>query len=330
MLAITGRMNLPEICDEIVCNGDAGDLLAQLPCYEVDGFGDCRHDPARAPTHKIRYWPFLWGVALFDDTLRDFYLYAAFATREEAQDEARRISLNLHRDQGECRRTLPTRIGFDVPQDFASQHPNLEALFEFGAAGECTLFGPHTNAGLASLPQANKADQLIQDIVKFQNWVAMEYLLLTARGLRRLSVDVRQRVYSFAYTSQAWAEPRRDPTASGYSSLMAFTLSSSPKTIPPFYGSWTAHASCHATVNDVVRLVHAKLWEISTNEDHAEWFYDDDILLMTEVSLIDVPGLEFRRGMPPYIRQACKFQQYVSRLAIRDGLPHVRAIAFSH
>ena len=61
-----GSGELPDVNDR--------ERPAELPCYEVDGFGHYRHDPRR-PHHVIRDWPTIWAVAVIDDVSRKYYLH---------------------------------------------------------------------------------------------------------------------------------------------------------------------------------------------------------------------------------------------------------------
>ena len=79
-----------------------------------------------------------------------------------------------------------------------------------------------------------------------------------------------------------------------------------------------------ATVNDVVRYIHGKLWHLAKDEDHADIYYDVNELVDACVKL---SWPEPDSSTPRYIRQAKNFQYFMDRLASKDGLPHVQALA---
>ena len=98
------------------------------------------------------------------------------------------------------------------------------------------------------------------------------------------------------------------------------------KQIPPYFGRWIASVPRDATVNDVVRSMHGRLWDLAKDEDHDEWDYGDRVLMGACVKL---SWREPDRSTPRYIRQAKSFQQFVGGLALEDGLPHVKALAYN-
>ena len=111
------------------------------------------------------------------------------------------------------------------------------------------------------------------------------------------------------------------------STPVVFTISSPPKQIS-FYGKWVANVPVDATMNDVCKMMHAKLWELAEEPNVADWWYcDDRTLLSTKVVLTEDPWRP-TTTLPLYVCQARYFHQYIGSLEKEDGLPHVRAIAF--
>ena len=105
--------------------------------------------------------------------------------------------------------------------------------------------------------------------------------------------------------------------------------------MPRFYGDWIEHVPQGTTINDVARMIHAKLWAFPgrDTEDDAALRLPDFVLQETtvilcgadsELSLFDPR----RQNITPYIDGARLFQPYVGSLPTIDGLPHVKAIVF--
>ena len=302
-----GSGELPDVNDR--------ERPAELPCYEVDGFGHYRHDPRR-PHHVIRDWPTIWAVAVIDDVSRKYYLHDGYAVRERARDEAQRIAVQLLSPEGMS--MLP-------PFDDGLRR-NLYVRFEIEVSRSSVLFGPLSGAGIHTFALATDEDVLLEEVLKLQQETAMDFLRLTTRGLKMLPKDVRQRVWSFAFTPRASPHPACDTALSQHLPPMVFSIDGTyHKQIPPYFGTWIATVPHDATVNDVVRLMHAKLWDLAEDEDHAHIYYDDHILLGACLKLL---WPEPDRSIPRYIRQAKSFQQFVDGLALKDGLPHVKALAY--
>ena len=291
-----------------------------LPCYEVDGFGHYRHNPFRATHLAMRDWPTLWAVAVVDDVSRKYYLHDAYAERGKARDEARRIAALPITKSSQSYETLSALR----PRDCGLRR-NIYVRFEVELPRASVLFGPLSNAGLTTFTQTTvEEDALFEEVLSFQYETSMKLLRLATRGLRRLPVTVRRRVWSFAFTPRASPHPSNDLVAPKHLPPMLFSIDSYPKQIPPYFGRWIATMPRDATVNDVVRYIHGKLWHLAKDEDHADIYYDVNELVDACVKL---SWPEPDSSTPRYIRQAKNFQYFMDRLASKDGLPHVQALA---
>ena len=269
----------------------------------------------------MRDWPTLWAVAVVDDVSRKYYLHDAYAERGKARDEARRIAALPITKSSQSYETLSALR----PRDCGLRR-NIYVRFEVELPRASVLFGPLSNAGITTFTQTTvEEDALFEAVLSFQYETAMEYLRLTTRGLRMLPVTVRRRVCSFAFTARASPHPASDLVVSQHLTPMFFSIDSYHKQIPPYFGRWIASVPRDATVNDVVRSMHRKLWDLAQDEDHDEWEYDDRALMGACVRL---SWREPDRSTPRYIRQAKSFQQFVGELDLEDGLPHVKALAY--
>ena len=98
-----------------------------------------------------------------------------------------------------------------------------------------------------------------------------------------------------------------------------------------FRGTWVASVPHDATVNDVCKLIQAKLWEHCKRRPFGGRYYDDDAL-STVVFLESIPF--FRRDYGPgysplYFYQAYHFQRFFGNFPRRNGRIHVEALALS-
>ena len=311
------------------CN-DTDALDAELSLHEVDGFGHFRHDPSREEL-LVKDWPPLWAVAIVDETYDDYFLHDFFGTRQEALGEARRVAKNLAQEKQTRRHLLWRKFGPSVVAKDAFGRPyDPFSQFEARLRKENVLIGPLTSPGASLFVMWHGAADLALNIAEFQNELAMENLLVFTRVLQAVPVDVRRRVASFAFTPRAMPERR----ALDGGKQIAFDVTSPYKSIPRFFGRWIDEVPGNATINDVARMVHQKLWSFPDEEEDEEnlVLLPDFILQDTTVILCgsgSEPSLfdPRRRNISNYIEGARLFQPIADGLPTQDGVPLVRAIA---
>ena len=304
----------------------------ELTCYQVDGFGHYRHKPSR-PVCSVKDWPTIWTVAIMDEANDQYFLHDSFATPDEAQSEAQRLAKNLLCEQGSRRRLLWRRFGPNVLEGtdaFGMIHDpyvRFEALLKW----EKILFGPLTDSGAATFAQWH-GEELAGEIAELQHRLAIEKLLVFTRALQFLAVDVRRRVASFAFTPRAMPEC---PGASDDGARFTFDVSSPYKSMPRFFGRWVEEVPRDSTINDVVRMVHAKLWSFPDRDEEEEGtlvVLPDFVLRETTVILRggdSEPNLfdPRQRHISPYVDGARLFRTIAHALPTQDGVPLVRVIA---
>ena len=306
-------------------------FCGELPCHEVDGFGHYRHNPSR-PVCSIRDWPTIWVVAIVDELYDQYFFHDGFETRCEAQSEAQLLATNLVHEQGSRRNLLWRRVGPNVlgTNAFGIAHDpyvRFEALLKW----EKILFGPLTDSGAATFAQWH-GEEFAEDIAELQHRIATERLLVFMRALRCLSADVRRRVSSFAFTPRAMPEC---PGALDIGAQFAFDVSSPYESIPRFFGRWVEEVPSVSTINDVVRMVHSKLWSFPDKDEEEEGtlvVLPDFVLRETTVILRggdSEPNLfdPRQRHISPYVDGARFFRTIAHGLPTQDGVPLVRVIA---
>ena len=88
-----------------------GGAMAQLPCYEVDGFGHDRFQAAAVPLLPLHGWPPLWATVLVDEVACIFHMHAVYDIAEAAREDAARMAMDLVADQRQRRRRLDIALG---------------------------------------------------------------------------------------------------------------------------------------------------------------------------------------------------------------------------
>ena len=299
-----------------------GRHLFGLPCHEVDGFGDFRHDPTYVTPCRLRDWPTLWAVALIegdDDYTLSFHFHAGLESREDALAEARRLARSLLNDQDTRRQSL-RRYG-----SLTSLDARVE--FEDRLRRERVFFGPLSEAGFTPFARGKGSAATRDGLLHLQERLATKLLCLVSRGLRALPAEARRCVCSFAFTPRACSALLQAPREPG-SLWVSFRVLYPAGQIPIHY-EWVESVPCDATLNDVCRLIQAMLWECSNNSFIGGQRYADDALRAI-VLLLAIPFYrrDYRPGvMPPYFYQAHRFQRFAARLPRRNGLLHVEAFA---
>ena len=76
-----------------------GGAMAQLPCYEVDGFGHDRFQAAAAPLLPLHGWPPLWATVLVDEFACIFHMHAVYDIADAAREDAACMAMDLLDDQ---------------------------------------------------------------------------------------------------------------------------------------------------------------------------------------------------------------------------------------
>ena len=102
-----------------------------------------------------------------------------------------------------------------------------------------------------------------------------------------------------------------------------------------FFGRWVEEAPSVSTINDVVRMVHAKLWSFPYRDEEEEGtlvVLPDFILRETTLILFggDSEASPFdprQRHISPYVDGARFFRTIAHGLPTQDGVPLVRVIA---
>ena len=145
-----------------------------------------------------------------------------------------------------------------------------------------------------------------------------------------MPADVRRCICSFAFTPRSCLRFPRAPRGPDLL-RMSFGVSFYTKYRVPISGKWRASVPVDATLNDLCRLVHAKLCKEGRTR-RTRGVYDDFDLLNAVVGLLAVPFFkrDYRPGiMLPYYYQAHCFQRFATYFPKRKGLLHVQAIATS-
>ena len=294
-------------------------MLEQLPCHEVDGFGDCLYDGTEVTFCDLRPCPIVWVVIIYDRHTRffnDFYFHKLYGTREEAHIEARRLAACLVRNQNERRREFWKSAGQNVLEDSLRY--------------ERVLFGPLTNPGLASILRSDKTEGLSRLPRKFQDSL-VRARDVAMQALQVMPSDVQRLIFSFAYP--------HDPEASE-SSHVVFKLQSPPDHVK-FSARWIQYVPAGATVNDVCKMVHEKVWKLATESKLADWLCRSEPalfrrrLLSTKVVVHVLPPKVTPWQFKPnerfmqFVCQAQEFKKFSSNLSVEEeDLPVVEAIAF--
>ena len=92
---------------------------------------------------------------------------------------------------------------------------------------------------------------------------------------------------------------------------------------------WIASVPLDSTLNDICRLIQARLWDFCKRSLSGDQRYADEALRAI-VLLLAIPFYrrDCRPGlMPPYFYQAQRFQRLADRFPIKNGVLHVEALA---
>ena len=194
--------------------------------------------------------------------------------------------------------------------------------FEKAIRCEHVLYGPLTQAGMDAF-QLTRAESA-HGIVQLQRDLAMDILLLTGAGLRRLPSDVRLRIYSFGFTPRALSnQPSERQVHDG--TRVSIKVTAAPKFDGLVYlnGEQTLTIPTSATVNDVIRMIHKMLWDENEAKPPEERYskYDMKDPFHPRWSL---PGANLSYGPTKYVGGARSSKQLLASLDRgRDGLPEM-------
>ena len=329
-------INIDQVRDDCRRRFLDGHYRTGLPCHEVDGFGDCQHDALYMYDNPrgLRDWPTVWAVVLIegeDDFNLSFHFHAGHESRGEALWEARRLSISLLHDQEVRRQSLRRSISSNPPSvnlEVAAVDPYM--AFNDRLGRERVLFGPLSEAGIAPLARGDGSGETRGGLLRLQQQLATKLLCLITRGLWMLPADARRCVCSFAFTPRSCPRLLRAP---GGPELMrmSFGVTFYIRGHESIRGRWIARVPLDATLNDLCRLVQAKLCKGSRGGSIGGR-YDDEDVLSTVVLLLSFPFYQrdYRPGiMPPYFYLAHCFQRFAARFPKRKGLLHVQALAMS-
>ncbi len=325
---VKGEIAFDTVLAETVTETAAGST-AQVPCYEVDGFGHYRFLPTAAPPPQLIDWPPLWATALVDELDGVFHMDAVCATPEAAREDAQLMALNLLADQQLRRRRLEQAMGAAALDEAERRSWGGLEAFDRQIRFESVLHGPLTDESLLMLIPDECRTECMEFLAQVQREIGYRVLLATERSLRSLPKDARQLIYAFAYSARAIQSPALPPVCMG---LLIQITNGQPDqpTQFPIHMERKVDVPLHATVNDIQRLVHLELCTVNASRPLGERLPDAimdelDIQLGIFEGSRRVTSRFSMAGPSSYVSGARRFSNFVSQLYQRGGLPRLFA-----